>query len=40
MCRLEKADLQSGLIVLLAIMIAFRISELITEEQKKINPTN
>lgn len=39
MCRLEKVNLHSGLIVLLAVMIAFRINKLITEEQMKNNPT-
>jgi hypothetical protein len=35
MCSLTKANLQSGIIVLLAVMLALRVNEKIKEEQKK-----
>ena len=34
MCRLVKTDLQSGIVVLLAVMLALRVNETIKEVRK------
>ncbi len=37
MCRLVKADLQSGNVILLALMLALRVNKKIKEERKRNN---